>query len=129
MTPAPWRFSGESLSVAGLRVSAKIGVTPAERDQPQPLEISLTLPLSFQRAAETDRLADTLDYAAVARETETFLAGRSFHLLETLCRALALHLAQTFGLEEIQLEVVKPGALPQAQGAAARLTLSRREAP
>ena len=123
------RFEDETIHIRGLRVECIVGVRPHEREQPQPLLISLSFPADFAAASESGTLEATVDYSEVAREIETFVRAGRFQLLETLIRRLAEHLGGRFGLSRLSLHVAKPQAIANSDGPALSLTWVREGGP
>ncbi|MDH4224674.1 MAG: dihydroneopterin aldolase [Deltaproteobacteria bacterium] len=119
------RFHSEFLRLVNLKVEAHIGVDSEEREQPQPLWITITIPADLSRAAQTDSIDHTLDYALVAQETRRFMEGRTFHLVEALGRTLGGHLAEKFDLAALSLEIKKPMAVADCDGPVVALSVSR----
>ena len=120
-------FHKETIHIHNLRVEAIIGIHPHERDQPQPLIISLSFPWDFSRAAATEAVNATVDYSDMSAETTRFVQAGKFRLLETLARELAAHLGTSYGLERLDLEVRKPDAIDSADSAAVSLTWTVRD--
>ena len=56
----------DTVSIKGLKAASVIGCYDWERDIRQTLVIDLELKADFARAAETDAIADALDYAAIS---------------------------------------------------------------
>ena len=77
------------------------------------------------RACQTDRLEDTVDYAAVVRLIQDVLAAHRFHLLEPLAESLADHILKRFDANWIRLEVMKAGIVPGARFVGVRIERSR----
>jgi FolB domain-containing protein len=119
------RFSDETIHLVNLRVDCIVGVNAAERVREQPLIVTASLRRDFGPAAAAEDLAATLDYALVAQAIRDFVRQGRFHLLETLVRRLAEHLAQRFGLQELELHVRKPLAIAESDGAAVSLKLTQ----
>jgi dihydroneopterin aldolase len=81
---------GDRIQLRGLRVVGTHGVLPEEKSRAQPFEIDLDLSVDLSLAAGSDRLADTVDYAAVAGTAAAIVSGTtSFELLEALAAAVA----------------------------------------
>lgn len=114
-------FLEEQIELVSLRVDCIVGVSPHEREREQPLYIDLAFPASFQSAAASENLEDTINYAVVAECVRSFVQTGRFHLLEALLRRLAQHLAQTYQLPALRLSVRKPQAVAHSEGA--RLSL------
>jgi len=86
---------GDRIELRGLRVVGTHGLLPEERTRAQPFEVDLDLDVDLRPAGDSDRLADTVDYGAVAAAVERTLAGpRSFGLLEGLVAHVAAAVLQ-----------------------------------
>jgi dihydroneopterin aldolase len=105
----------DRITLRGMRFMGRHGVTPEERAERQPFEVDLVLRLDLSRAAASDDLADTVDYAAAFGVARRIVEGRSFHLLEALGGAIADGVLGAFPVEEVEVRVRKPKApLPGA---------------
>lgn len=108
---------GDLVRIEGLRVDALVGVYAHERDARQPLLFDIDLAYDNVRAAESDDVADTPDYAAVCEAVREHVTGREPQLLETLAESLAALLLLEFGTPRVRVRIRKPLAA-QALGAA-----------
>jgi FolB domain-containing protein len=77
------------IQLRGLRASGICGALPEEQARPQPIEIDLDLCADLLAAGQSDDLADTVDYGAVAEVVESVVTGERFVLLERLAERLA----------------------------------------
>lgn len=78
------------LAIGGLRLLGRHGVLPEELQRTQPFEVSLELDLDMAAAASSDRLTDTVDYAAVVEAARGVVeGGPALHLLEALSTRIA----------------------------------------
>jgi len=103
------------IRVVDLEIAAHIGVSDAERRDPQRLLISLEMGVdSFSHAAGTDHLAWTIDYDEVILHVKNSAAKRARKLLETLAEEMAFDLLKTFPIKKITLEI-KKFILPDAR--------------
>lgn len=75
--------------IEGFEVPARVGHTPAERGFPQIVRLDINIYLPLHNAAKSDRMDNTLDYAAVISKTERLLAQKKFVLIEALAEAVA----------------------------------------
>lgn len=82
--PVPASNAGDRILVHGLRVLCHVGVPAEERAVAQPVEIDLDLEVDVAAAAESDLVADTVDYGAVSLAVAGEVAAGEFHLLERL---------------------------------------------
>ena len=85
MTGAP----GDRIEVLGLRLLGVHGVLPEERQRPQPFSVDLVAWVDMAAAQQSDDLADTVDYGALAQLAADVVGGRSYQLLEALAGRLA----------------------------------------
>lgn len=105
----------DRITLRGMRFMGRHGVSPEERAEPQPFEVDLVLRLDLSRAAASDDLADTVDYAAAFTIARRIVEGRSFQLLEALAGAIADAVLAALRVEEVEVRVRKPKApLPGA---------------
>lgn len=54
-----------------------------------------------------DNIEQTVNYSAVADETQNFVRDQSLNLIETLADRLALHLLKAFPIQKVTVEVLK----------------------
>ncbi len=82
-----------------LEFHACVGVTPEERQVPQPIAVDVELEWPTDRAGASDDLRDTIDYARVA-ERLVYAAGRQRdRLLETMAERLLTTVFAEFPVE------------------------------
>jgi dihydroneopterin aldolase len=91
----------------GIEVPAALGVSRAERQMRRPVLIDLELGLELGRAGRSDRLADTLDYAALYRTVEEVAATREHRLVEALAERIAAGLLSCYPIESCTVTVRK----------------------
>lgn len=79
----------DAVVLRSLRVMGRHGAAPGEQDQAQPFEIDLELAADLGRAAESDDLVDTIDYATVVKAVAAVVTGEHHALLERLAERIA----------------------------------------
>ena len=104
--------------IAGLDVDCVVGVYKHERRASQPLRVDVSLFFDTERAAATERVRHTVDYAATAAQIVFLLRSGQFRLLETAAHALARYLLAPPAPDEpraqvdaLEIKLTKPGAL------------------
>ncbi|MFP4429747.1 MAG: dihydroneopterin aldolase [Spirochaetaceae bacterium] len=113
------------MEVRGLRIAARLGVTPEERRVHQPLEVDLVLGYDVEDAVTEDRIDATVDYSAVAEAVVAWAADRETALIETLGAALADYvLTRSPRLETVSVALRK-FPLPRAAAVEFRIERSR----
>ncbi|HSK93727.1 MAG TPA: dihydroneopterin aldolase [Candidatus Angelobacter sp.] len=105
---------GDRLSLLGMRYQARHGVHAHEKIAPQPFEVDVVLHADLSRAAKTDRLDATVDYAALRDLVSAIVTGPSFDLVEALAGAIAraaLAATDPALVDAVEVRIRKPEAL------------------
>ena len=98
---------GDQVFVEGIKFHGFHGLTKLERQVGVRLSVDVTLELDLERSGRSDRMADTLDYAAVHKKVIDVGLGRSYKLLETFTTSLIDELLETFPAERVTVRVRK----------------------
>jgi dihydroneopterin aldolase len=93
----------DRIEVRDLRVTGTHGVLPEERGRAQPFSVDIVAWVDMEAAQQSDDLADTVDYGALAQAAADVVGGRSYRLLE----ALAGRLASALLIVDPRLEAVE----------------------
>jgi len=96
------------VEVRGLSIYTHHGVTEAERETGQRLEIDVSFDVPDCDAVLTDRLEDTVDYAEVCDIVALGATERSYRTLERLCHVIAERLMERFSCESVRVRAAKP---------------------
>ncbi len=107
--------SSDSIFLRELKVETIIGVWDWERKIRQTVSIDLEMGADIRRAAKTDSIDDTLNYKAVSKRVQQFVADSEFQLVETMAEKIAEVVLSEFELPWIQVRVSKPGAIRGAK--------------
>jgi dihydroneopterin aldolase len=100
--------SGDRIEIWDLRVVGVHGVLPEERERAQPFSLDIVAWVDMAPAQQSDALADTVDYGALAQMAADVVGQRSYQLLETLAGRLADALLLTDSrLEAVEVTVRK----------------------
>ena len=86
----------DTIVISDLEVFYRVGVTEAERAQPQRLLLSVELALDFKKASSSDDLAETIDYDALCQKLRQFGDGVHWSLIETLAVEVAAMILEGF---------------------------------
>ncbi len=97
--------------IRDLRVEARIGIWEWEQRIRQQVRIDLEMGSDVAKAAASDRIEDALNYKAVAKRVQAFVAASEYGLVETLAERLASVLLEEFGVPWLRLRIGKPGAV------------------
>lgn len=98
-----------------LRIETVIGIYDWERRITQTICFDLELAADIRRAAGSDDIVDTVNYKAVAKRVQAFVAESQFQLVETLAERVAELIMREFSIPWLRLKAHKPGALRGAR--------------
>jgi len=105
----------DTVFVHELKVETIIGIWGWERKIRQTVSIDLEMGADIRRAAATDSIDDTLNYKAISKRVQQFVAESDFQLVETMAEKIAELVLQEFKVPWIQVRVSKPGAIRGAK--------------
>jgi dihydroneopterin aldolase len=101
----------DSITLAGVRLRPRIGVTPGERRLPQPCQADVTIWGDFEPAASTDALDKASDYCRILATVLETAHGREYNLLEALTYRIARAVLQAFPAKRVRVRVRKRPAV------------------
>lgn len=104
-----------TISVEGIELRGRCGVTPEERAVGQTLVVDVSLEPAACPATQSDDLADTVNYGHVVRVVRAIVEEGEFNLLERLATVIADALWEESELRFLEVAVAKlapPTAIP-----------------
>lgn len=101
--------------VEGFTGDTVIGIDHGELHVPQPLVIDVHAGVPRAQACDTDRIADTINYAQVHARLQRLMAEHRLQLLEAFAEAIADILLDEFGASWVRVRVVKPRKFDNVQ--------------
>lgn len=102
--------------IRDLRVTTIVGHYPREREASQTIEFNLDIGIPPGGAVfASDKLADTINYAALADYIRRECDTHHFKLLERMADHLANGIVEHFRAPFVRLSVAKLGILPAAR--------------
>ncbi len=116
----------DEIVITGIRACGRHGAYAGEKDRPQAFDVTLTIRIDLERASQSDRLEDTIDYAAIHRRVVETVEQRSFDLLERLGAEILAVVFEDMRVGAAEVTIGKPGLL---DGATASVTLRRDNLP
>ena len=119
----------DRIFLRGLEVECIIGFIEWERRIRQKVVLDIELPVDCVRAAQSDDVADTLDYKKVAKRVIAFVETSEFKLVETLAQRLAMVVLGEFGLEWVRISINKPGAIRGSRDVGVSIERTRADLP
>jgi len=100
----------DTIEIRGIRGFGYHGVLTSERVDGQEFIIDITLGISSRTAADSDDLADTVNYAIVAQLVHEHIVGEPCDLIETLAERVATDVLALAGVVWVEVAVHKPSA-------------------
>ena len=93
--------------VRGLEFEGNHGYTAAERRGTRRFRVNLTLELPLGAAAQSDRIADTVDYWKVSEIVVGLGTKSTFRLLEALAGSIATKIQELYPRAAVTIELEK----------------------
>jgi len=88
-----------------------IGINDWEREKSQEILINITVFTDTRAAAESDDLADCVDYRALAKKAQHYAETAARFTVEALANDIAGISLEQKGVEKVIVRVEKPGAV------------------
>ncbi len=104
-----------------VKIRCVLGVYPAERVQPRPVWMDISLQCDTRPAAASDKLEDTLNYELIEAEIVGMAKKGRYHLVEALAERVAETCLAHAAVAAVRVRVEKPGALPLTQNVAVEI--------
>jgi 7,8-dihydroneopterin aldolase/epimerase/oxygenase len=112
-----------NIAIVDLQVRYCVGVSDAERAQPQRLLLTVEMQVDVSPASRSDRLEHTIDYQSVADDLLRFGEGRSWRLLEALVANITDSIMSKYKPQQVRVEA-KKFVIPQARYVAVSIARS-----
>ena len=97
----------DRITLVGIKINPRIGVTEQERAVPQKCEVDLTVEDNFEGAASQDSLENSIDYSLLLSTVQEIAAEGEFSLVETLAYKLVRTVLQAFPVKRVRVKVRK----------------------
>jgi 7,8-dihydroneopterin aldolase/epimerase/oxygenase len=101
------RERSDRITLSGIKIHPRIGVTPGERRLPQPCLADVDLYGDFAPAAESDMLDRTVNYSSVLRMVQDVAQAREYNLIESLAYSIGRRILLEFQAIRVNVRVRK----------------------
>jgi dihydroneopterin aldolase len=105
----------DRICIEGIQLSCVIGTHEWERKLKQKLTLDLVLQQDLSPAGKSDRLEDSIDYAAVVDAVTGLAVESSFKLIEALAEAIAALILAEFSITTVDVTVNKGAAVQRTK--------------
>jgi len=109
----------------GIVLFAHLGVTEAEREAGQKIQIDVAMAADLESAGRHDSLAETVDYQKAYRLIEETVAVSRCRLLEALASTLIDRLMEGFPVTRVTIRIQKPNVPFQGTVSAVEVEMTR----
>lgn len=117
----------DKVIVKNLLVRGILGINPEERIKKQDILVNLIMYADVNRAAESDDIADAVNYKSISKRVIQHIEDGSDFLVEKLVVDLARIIITEFGVARVMVRVEKPGALRFAESVGVEIERTRED--
>lgn len=105
------RQNMETIRIKNLEIFAFHGVNPEEKENGQTFILDIAMQADLSRAAQSDSLLDTVNYAAVRKAVTAAFTAQKFDLIERAARVVCDTILASFPpVQSVTVELKKPDA-------------------
>ncbi len=115
----------DKIIIKDLLLRGIIGINPEERVKAQDILINMVIYADIRQAAQSDAIADAVDYKSITKRVIGHVEASSDFLVEKLVTDLARIIITEFDVAKVQVRVEKPGALRFAQSVGIEIERTR----
>jgi dihydroneopterin aldolase len=119
----------DKVTLRGIAGHGHHGVFAFERERGQRFEVDVCCWLDLTAAAESDNLAETLDYGQLSQHVVADIEGQPLNLIESLALRVIRTCLAAPGVQMVEVTVHKPQAPTQADLTDVAVTLTRSRNP
>lgn len=101
----------DQIQIRGLMLHCTIGCREWERHERQNISLDIDIYADLRKPGQTDRLEDTVDYAALKKRVIGLVESSSFQLIERLAQRIAEVCLEEKKVVKVRVRLEKPGAL------------------
>lgn len=100
----------DRIKVTGIRCYGYTGLLPEEQILGQWFDVDLTIWVNLEKAGESDRIEDTLDYRSAIKLVKNQIGNNKYALVEKLASAIADAILQIEKVNKVRVQLSKPAA-------------------
>ena len=113
------------IRINNLKAETIIGAYPAERKAKRKIAINLIIAYDATVAANSDKLEDALDYAAIEKIILASVAKQKFHLIEALASYVAHLVLAIERVRSVTVVIDKAKAIESADSVSVEYSVSK----
>jgi 7,8-dihydroneopterin aldolase/epimerase/oxygenase len=113
--------------IKDLQIETVIGIYDWERKIRQTISLDVEMATDIRKAANSDKIDDTLNYKAVAKRLISYVSESEYELVETLAEKICGIIMQEFEVPWVRLTLNKPGAVSGSRSVGVRIERGQRQ--
>lgn len=99
------------IKIQNLKIQTIIGIHANEREEKQEIIVNLKIEFDGSKAAQSDHIADTIDYEKLIAKIVQNIENSRYYLLEKLIHHIAEIVLEEDKVIKTRIEITKPEAL------------------
>ena len=104
-------YKMETIRIKGLEIFAYHGVNPEEKENGQKFILDIAMQADISRAAQTDDLNETVNYAAVRKTVNAVFTAQKYDLIERAAQVVCDAILENYPkVQSVTVELKKPEA-------------------
>lgn len=115
----------DKIIINDLHAYGILGVYPQERQTPQAILINIIVYTDISRAAQTDDIANCVDYEMLATKVKSYAESAARLTVEALANDIAQLCLSQNGVERVKVRIEKPEAIPDAKSVGVEIDRSK----
>jgi 7,8-dihydroneopterin aldolase/epimerase/oxygenase len=115
----------DKIFITNLLIRAVIGVNETERETPQDILVNVTAYTDTRPAAQSDNVADGVDYAELTKKIRALVEAARRFTVEALAEDIAALALANPKVQKVTVRVEKPGAVTGAQSVGVEIERSK----
>lgn len=100
----------DTIRITGITAFGYHGVLSHEREEGQEFVVDVAIETDFSKAAETDEVTETINYALIADLVFAEITGPAVNLIETMANQIATKILALANVISVEVTVHKPYA-------------------
>ena len=114
------------IKIKNYKIDTIIGIFKSERENKQPLFITLDLTYNATKAMITDDINFAFDYNVLTTRIKEYVESTQFNLIETLAEKILCLILENPAAIKASVNIKKPNALSKAEYVSAKASSTRK---
>lgn len=103
------------ITIHNLNIKATLGIHEWEQQKPRNIIINAYIEYDSHKAEQSDNIHDAIDYNTITENISKISTKKPYKLIEHLAYTIKEHIQAHYPINNIEIEIIKPGAVPHTQ--------------